>query len=153
MLDLSQKDCCDYLIKKIGDVIEEAHIKVYRQDYNFMPHSIWQAADADDRRGATENLYVQGYLRFWDALKERFPDLVIDSCASGGRRIDLETAKRSVVLHRCDGGCGPRVETKPVETDPETKPVEQSGCKGAVVSGMAVLAMAAACAVVLKKKD
>lgn len=106
MLDLSQKDCCDYLIKKIGDVIEEAHIKIYRQDYNFMPHSIWQAADADDRRGATENLYVQGYLRFWDALKERFPDLVIDSCASGGRRNDIETMRRSIPLHETDYGYG-----------------------------------------------
>ena len=106
MLDLSQKDCCDYLIKKIGDVIEEAHIKVYRQDYNFMPHAIWQAADSDDRRGATENLYVQGYLRFWDALKERFPDLVIDSCASGGRRNDIETMRRSIPLHETDYGYG-----------------------------------------------
>ena len=51
----------------------------------------------------------------WDDLKAEFPDMLIDNCASGGRRIDLETAKRSVVLHRCDGGCGPRVETKPVE--------------------------------------
>ncbi len=106
MLDLSQKDCCDYLIKKIGDVIEESHIKVYRQDYNFMPHPIWQAADVWDRRGATENLYVQGYLRFWDALKERFPDLVIDSCASGGRRNDIETMRRSIPLHETDYGYG-----------------------------------------------
>ncbi|MBR5312238.1 MAG: alpha-galactosidase [Clostridia bacterium] len=106
MLDLSQKDCCDYLIKKIGDVIEESHIKIYRQDYNFCPHPIWQEADAADRRGATENLYVQGYLRFWDALKERFPDLLIDSCASGGRRNDIETMRRSVPLHETDYGYG-----------------------------------------------
>ena len=47
---------------------------------------------------------------------------------------------------------GTGYEAAYVETDPETTPVEQSGCKGSVMSGMAVLAMAAACAVVLKKK-
>jgi alpha-galactosidase len=72
-----------------------------------MPHPIWQEADTDDdRRGATENLYVQGYLRFWDALKERFPDLIIDSCAGGGRRNDIETMRRSIPLHQTDYGYG-----------------------------------------------
>lgn len=31
---------------------------------------------------------------------------MIDNCASGGRRIDLETAMRSVVMWRSDMGCG-----------------------------------------------
>lgn len=106
MLDLSQKECADYLTKKIGDVIEEGGIKIYRQDYNFEPLEIWRANDAPDRIGATENLYTQNYLRFWDALKERFPGLVIDSCASGGRRNDIETMRRAVPLHETDFGYG-----------------------------------------------
>jgi alpha-galactosidase len=62
--------------------------------------------DTDDRQGATENLHVQGYLAFWDALLERHPGLLIDSCASGGRRNDLETMRRSVPLHYTDYGYG-----------------------------------------------
>jgi alpha-galactosidase len=50
----------------------------------------------------TENLYVQGYLRLLDALQSRFPDLLIDTCASGGRRDDLETLGRAVPLWRSD---------------------------------------------------
>ena len=106
LLDLSNKDCCDYIIKKIGDFIEESHIKIYRQDFNCCPYFHWREADAEDRRGATENLYIQGYLRFWDALKERFPYLVIDSCASGGRRNDIETMRRSVPMHQTDSSYG-----------------------------------------------
>ena len=106
MLDLSRNDCTDYLIKKIGDVIEEGKIKIYRQDYNFEPLQIWRKNDAPNRIGSTENLYTQNYLRFWDALKKRFPDLVIDSCASGGRRNDIETMRRAVPLHETDFGYG-----------------------------------------------
>lgn len=106
MLDLSQPACRDYLIQKIGDQIERSKIKVYRQDYNFEPLPIWKAADTPDRVGAVENLYVQNYLAFWDALKARFPGLVIDSCASGGRRNDIETMRRAVPMHETDFGYG-----------------------------------------------
>jgi len=50
----------------------------------------------------TENLYVQGHLAYWDELRRRHPHLRIDSCASGGRRNDLETMRRAVPLLRSD---------------------------------------------------
>jgi alpha-galactosidase len=53
-------------------------------------------------QGITENLYVQGHLAFWDELRRRNPHLRIDSCASGGRRNDLETMRRAVPLLRSD---------------------------------------------------
>ena len=53
-----------------------------------------------------ENLHVQGYLQYWDDLLARNPGLWIDSCASGGRRNDLETMRRSVPLHYTDFGYG-----------------------------------------------
>jgi alpha-galactosidase len=45
---------------------------------------------------------MQGHLAFWDELKHRNPGLHIDSCASGGRRNDLETMRRAVPLLRSD---------------------------------------------------
>ena len=38
----------------------------------------------------------------WDELRRRNPNLRIDSCASGGRRNDLETMRRSVPMLRSD---------------------------------------------------
>lgn len=102
MLDISIPECCDYLIKTVGDVIEESKVKIYRQDYNFDPKQTWRQGEAEDRRGMRENLYIQAYLRFWDSLKARFPHLLIDSCASGGRRNDIETMRRSVPMHQTD---------------------------------------------------
>lgn len=66
------------------------------------PLPAWRGHDAIDRQGMTENLYVQGHLAFWDELRRRNPDLCIDSCASGGRRNDLETMRRAVPLLRSD---------------------------------------------------
>ena len=66
------------------------------------PLGYWRAADAEDRQGIAENLHVQGYLAYWDALRERHPDMLIDTCASGGRRMDLESLRRSVPLWRSD---------------------------------------------------
>ena len=42
----------------------------------------------------------------WDDLLARNPGLWIDSCASGGRRNDLETMRRAVPLHYSDFGYG-----------------------------------------------
>ena len=67
---------------------------------------IWIRNEAEDRIGAIENLHVQGYLKFWDELILRNPGLWIDSCASGGRRNDLETMRRAVPLHYTDMGYG-----------------------------------------------
>src|SRR5262249_32667014 len=72
------------------------------QDFNFEPIDHWHAHDAPDRRGMTENRYVRGYWAYWDALVEKKPGLLIDSCASGGRRNDLETLRRAVPLHTSD---------------------------------------------------
>lgn len=66
------------------------------------PLPFWQENESEDRIGVRENLHCQAYLRYWDALLEANPGLVIDSCASGGRRNDLETMRRSVPLWKTD---------------------------------------------------
>ena len=45
---------------------------------------------------------MTGYLAYWDGLFVRHPGLRIDTCSSGGRRLDLETLRRSVPLVRSD---------------------------------------------------
>jgi alpha-galactosidase len=91
-----------WLIDHTIQVIEEQGIDLYRQDHNFDPLPYWRATDTPDRMGITEIRYVEGYLAFWTALRRRFPAMLIDSCASGGRRNDLETLRLSVPLHKTD---------------------------------------------------
>lgn len=106
LMDLSNPECVDWLITHIDGMIKEYGIDIYRQDFNFAPLNWWLQNDEEDRLGITENLYNQGYLRFWDELLLRNPGLLINSVASGGRRSDLESMRRSVSLHQTDYGHG-----------------------------------------------
>ena len=106
LLYLGNPECRQWLTDHVCGLIKDNGIKIYRQDHNFSPLQHWRGNEAEDRQGMNENLHVQGYLQFWDDLLARNPGLWIDSCASGGRRNDLETMRRSVPLHYTDYGYG-----------------------------------------------
>ncbi|MHB9038157.1 MAG: alpha-galactosidase [Armatimonadota bacterium] len=91
----------------ISGILDEEGIDVYRQDANvdFLAH--WRTADAPDRLGMTEIKHVEGLYAFLDELLRRHPNLIIDNCASGGRRLDLEMTSRSIPLWRSDLQCSP----------------------------------------------
>ncbi len=102
LLNLGNTEARAWLTNHISEFIKSQGIDLYRQDFNMDPLGLWRNNDASDRQGITENLHVQGYLAYWDALLKRNPGLRIDSCASGGRRNDLETMRRAVPLLRSD---------------------------------------------------
>jgi len=93
----------EWLTNHFDALIKANGIDWYREDMNGNgPLPAWRNNDTADRQGITENFYVQGHLAYWDALKTMNPGLNIDSCASGGRRNDLETMRRAVPLTRSD---------------------------------------------------
>lgn len=102
LLRIGDPQCRAWLVETIDRLIREQGIDVYRQDFNIDPLSYWQADDTDGREGIAEIRHVEGYLAFWDELLRRHPSMLIDSCASGGRRNDLETLRRAVPLLRSD---------------------------------------------------
>lgn len=102
LLDLGNPDLRAWLLGRIFTVLDEGRIDMFRQDFNVDPAPVWKQCEGEGRVGFTENNYVQGYLAFWDAILERYPEMTIDSCASGGGRNDLETMRRSVPLHVSD---------------------------------------------------
>lgn len=102
LLNLGNPDAWNWLVNHIDGLLTDQGIDLYRQDFNMDPLGYWRGNDADNRQGITENFHVQGYLAYWDELKRRHPDMLIDSCASGGRRNDLETMRRAVPLLRSD---------------------------------------------------
>ena len=101
IINLGDPECREWIFAKISKVIDTAGVTGYRQDFNNDPAPAWAAADETDRKGMTENQYVQGYLALWDAIIEKY-GIFIDSCASGGGRNDLESMKRGVPLHYTD---------------------------------------------------
>jgi len=104
LLYLGNPEARQWLTDHVDQLLTEQGIDLYRQDFNFDPLEIWRANDAPDRQGITEIRHVTGYLAYWDELRRRHPDMLIDTCASGGRRDDLETLRRAVPLWRSDYG-------------------------------------------------
>ncbi len=102
LLNLGNEEARRWLTHHISQMIEREGINVYRHDFNIDPLPFWRSADPEDRQGITEIRYIEGFYAFWDELLRRHPGLIIDNCASGGRRIDLETISRSVALWRTD---------------------------------------------------
>jgi len=102
LLDLGNDDARNWLIGHVDGMIKREGIDLYRQDFNMDPLFFWRPNDAPDRQGISEIRHVTGYLTYWDELLRRNPGLRIDSCASGGRRNDLETMRRAVPLLRDD---------------------------------------------------
>lgn len=102
LLNLGDKEACAWLTNYMCNFLEQNAIDHYRQDFNIGPSPFWEAADEPGRKGMTQIRYVEGLYAYLDALRERFPDMLIDNCASGGRRFDLEMIDRSMPLWRTD---------------------------------------------------
>jgi alpha-galactosidase len=102
LLNLGNDEARRWITDRVDKLLVEQGIDLYRQDFNIEPLGFWRGADAPGRAGMTEMKYLMGYLAYWDELRRRHPDMLIDTCASGGRRLDLETLRRSVPLLRTD---------------------------------------------------
>ena len=95
-----------YVRDLIAGFAERLDLSCYRQDFNMEPGKAMKQHDAPDRDGVTEIRHITGMYRMWDELLARRPQMLIDNCASGGRRIDIETLRRAVAFFRSDYQCG-----------------------------------------------
>lgn len=105
LLDFGVAEAREAAVELVSHLVEQLDVDVYREDFNINPEPYWRLADEPGRTGITEIRYIQGLYDFWDELRRRHPSLVIDSCASGGRRLDLESISRTIVLWRTDYQC------------------------------------------------
>jgi len=74
----------------------------YREDFNIDPLPYWNHSDEPGRRGIHQIHHVLGHLEYWKAIRAAHPQLMIDTCASGGRRLDVESLSLSLPLLRSD---------------------------------------------------
>lgn len=102
LLDYGHREARQYVIDLVSDYARKLGLSCYRQDFNFDPERIFRERDAKDRVGITEIRHVMGLYEVMDEIRRRNPGLLIDNCASGARRLDLETLRRSVFCTRSD---------------------------------------------------
>jgi alpha-galactosidase len=92
----------DHFFTIVSEFMNLPGFGFYRQDFNLDPLPYWRHADAPDRQGLTEIHYVEGLYSYWEHLAAAWPDSLREECASGGRRIDLETLRRMPLHQKSD---------------------------------------------------
>lgn len=83
VLDLSQEVVYQYLLKSVSAIIEQVGVSYIKWDHNRV------LIDADSGGRARYRAQVKAIYRLFDQLKAEHPGLEIESCASGGGRIDF----------------------------------------------------------------
>jgi alpha-galactosidase len=103
LLNLGNPAALAWAKSTFAGLIRSVGIDIYRQDLNGNdPMVYWKTVDTPDRLGMTEIKYIMGLYEYFDYLLAQNPKLLIDNCSSGGRRIDFEMLRRSVVMTRSD---------------------------------------------------
>ena len=105
LLNVGIPEARKYLFDTISGIIEREGIDDYREDFNMESHTHLASGDEPDRIGITEMKFIEGFYLFWQDLRKRFPDLFIDNCSSGGRKLDYKTASLAFPLCQSDFGC------------------------------------------------
>ncbi len=85
VLDLAHPDAWQYLLDRLDALLAEYDIAYLKWDHN---RDLLEAAAADTGRARVHEQVLALY-RLLAALKRRHPGLEIESCASGGARVDL----------------------------------------------------------------
>jgi alpha-galactosidase len=104
LLDLTIPEAQQWAVDMIGDYVKRLELKWIRYDFNYWPKETWlvESKKKSERLGMKEIRYVEGLYSVLDRLLKNHPDMVIEWCAGGGRRIDFEMIRRSHTFWKSD---------------------------------------------------
>ena len=79
----------EWILSQIDDLVKHQGLGCYRQDfYTAYP------PEAENRKGVMEMQHLDGLYTMLDEIRKRHPEMLMEGCAGGGRRIDLETLSK-----------------------------------------------------------
>ena len=102
LLDMAKPEAQELVFEMMDTIIREVGVDWIRYDFNISPGPVWQAIEGPEEQGLRQALYINGLYAMLDELMFRHPGLLIEQCASGGRRIDLETIRRGHTFWKSD---------------------------------------------------
>lgn len=88
VLDFSRPEVVDYIHGMISKVIREASISYIKWDMNRYITACYSAAADAEHQGTIMHRYILGVYDLYTRLTTEFPDILFESCASGGARFD-----------------------------------------------------------------
>ena len=88
VLDFSRKEVVDYIYDRMAEILGRGKVSYVKWDMNRSITECWSAALPADRQGEVFHRYILGVYGLYDRLNKAFPEVLFESCASGGGRFD-----------------------------------------------------------------
>ncbi len=88
VLDFSRKEVVDCIYGMMAKILEEAKVSYIKWDMNRSITECYSRALPADRQGEVFHRYILGVYDLYERLTSRFPQVLFESCASGGGRFD-----------------------------------------------------------------
>ncbi|MCR5293734.1 MAG: alpha-galactosidase [Lachnospiraceae bacterium] len=88
VLDFSRPEVVDYIYEMAAKLLSEARISYIKWDMNRYMTEPFSPGLPADRQGEMMHRYILGLYSLYERLIAAFPDVLFESCASGGARFD-----------------------------------------------------------------
>lgn len=94
MIDLSKTEAANWVEEQITKMLETYKVDLFRLDYNVGQKCTRSFVRRGDYLESSEYRYYENWYGIFDRLRQRFPNVVFEGCASGGGRTDLGMVSR-----------------------------------------------------------
>lgn len=88
VLDFSRKEVVDYIYEMIYKVLRESSISYIKWDMNRYMSEPYSRGASAAHQGMVMHKYILGVYDLYTRLTTEFPEILFESCASGGARFD-----------------------------------------------------------------
>ena len=88
VLDFSRKEVVDYIYDMVEAILAESKISYIKWDMNRYITECYSLGYEAERQGEISHRYILGVYDLYDRLTKKFPEILFESCASGGGRFD-----------------------------------------------------------------
>ncbi len=102
LLDVGRPEARALVLEMMSGFISEIGVDWIRFDFNIDPLPGWTQGETEENRGLVQIRYINGLYALLEDLMQRFPRLLIEQCAGGGRRIDLRTIQHGHTYWKSD---------------------------------------------------
>ena len=88
VLDFSRKEVVDYIFKCLDQVLDGADVNYIKWDMNRTMSEVYSRSHSSLQQGRVMHEYILGVYDLYERLIQKYPDILFESCASGGGRFD-----------------------------------------------------------------
>ncbi len=88
VLDFSRKEVVDYIYEMVAKILRESKISYIKWDMNRNITECFSEGYGAEHQGEIFHRYILGLYDLYNRLNTEFPEILFESCASGGGRFD-----------------------------------------------------------------